>query len=61
MISQLYSAIYEWRSGTQEVTEFSANGYLDVYQGHTGTLINIRENHIAAFHSMMREIYKQAA
>jgi Domain of unknown function (DUF6532) len=58
---QLYAAIYEWRSGKYLVTEFSANSYLDVYMGHTDTLNHIREKNILAFHSMMTDIYTQAA
>ncbi|KAI9434267.1 hypothetical protein BJY52DRAFT_1231243 [Lactarius psammicola] len=40
----LYATIYEWHTGEQQVTEFSANVYLDVYHGNVNTLTHIREN-----------------
>ncbi|KAN0129043.1 hypothetical protein V8E53_013193 [Lactarius tabidus] len=56
----LYVTLYEWRHGDQQVREFSANAYLDVYLGHVNTLKHIRENHNGAFHLMMADIYAQA-
>ncbi|KAI9444384.1 hypothetical protein BJY52DRAFT_1194439 [Lactarius psammicola] len=56
----LYATIYEWRTGEQQVTEFSANAYLDVYHGNVNTLTHIRENREGAFHLMMADIYRQA-
>jgi hypothetical protein len=43
--AQLYASIYEWRLpvGDHEASEFSANAYLDVYNGHISTLNHIRE------------------
>jgi Domain of unknown function (DUF6532) len=58
---QLYVAIREWRTGTRLVAEFSASAYLDVYNGHVGTLENIRINGAAKYHTMMRDVYAQAA
>ncbi|KAI9438454.1 hypothetical protein BJY52DRAFT_1195946 [Lactarius psammicola] len=57
----LYATIYEWRTGEQQIAEFSANVYLDVYNGHINTLLQIRERHVGAFHSMMAEIYSQVS
>ncbi|KAF8261295.1 hypothetical protein EI94DRAFT_1810478 [Lactarius quietus] len=56
----LYAAIYEWRNGACQVTEFLANAYLDVYNGHINTLKHIQENREGAFHLMMADIYKKA-
>ncbi|KAF8262772.1 hypothetical protein EI94DRAFT_1742680, partial [Lactarius quietus] len=56
----LYAAIYEWRNGAHQVAEFSANAYLDVYNGHINTLKHIRENREGAFHLMMADIYEKA-
>ncbi|KAF8269739.1 hypothetical protein EI94DRAFT_1724597 [Lactarius quietus] len=56
----LYAALYEWRTGEQKVTEFSANAYMDVYNGHVNTLKYIRERREGAFHLMMADIYTQA-
>ncbi|KAN0126122.1 hypothetical protein V8E53_015374 [Lactarius tabidus] len=56
----LYAALYEWRTGVQQVAEFSANGYLDVYLGHVNTLKHIQEHRAGAFHFMMADIYTKA-
>jgi hypothetical protein len=40
--------------------EFSANGFLDVYEGHVNTLNHILEMRPDAFHIMMADIYSQA-
>ncbi|KAN0141246.1 hypothetical protein V8E53_001002 [Lactarius tabidus] len=56
----LYATLYEWHHGDQQVGEFSANAYLDVYLGHINTLKHIRENRNGAFHLMMADIYAQA-
>ncbi|KAI9433896.1 hypothetical protein H4582DRAFT_1788704, partial [Lactarius indigo] len=53
----LYATLYEWRTGEQQVTEFSANAYLDVYNGHVNTLNHIRKEREGAFHLMMADIY----
>jgi Domain of unknown function (DUF6532) len=58
---QLYATIYEWRTGEQQIAEFSANAYLDVYQGHMNTLKHIREKREGAFHIMMTDIYTKAS
>lgn len=57
----LYASIIEWRTGSQQVTEFSANTYFDVYQGHINTLRLIRDKRGNAFHRMMADIYSQAS
>jgi len=54
---QLYVAIYEWRTGTHQPAEFSANAFLDVYNGHMQTFAHISENRNRAFHRMMTDIY----
>ncbi|KAI9444390.1 hypothetical protein BJY52DRAFT_1194415 [Lactarius psammicola] len=56
----LYAALYEWRTGEHQVMEFSANSYLDVYQGHVNTLRLIQKKRGSAFRSMMANIYSQA-
>ncbi|KAF8256631.1 hypothetical protein EI94DRAFT_1710727 [Lactarius quietus] len=43
-VINLYATIYEWRTGEQQIAEFSANAYLDVYHGHINTLNHIRTN-----------------
>ena len=57
---KLYAALYEWRTGEQQTSEFSANAYLDVYLGHINTLKHIRDKRAGAFHLMMADIYAQA-
>jgi len=57
---QLYAALFEWRSGSQQVTEFSVNAFTDVYQGNLGTLEFIQVNRQGAFHVMMANIYSRA-
>jgi hypothetical protein len=60
LMYKLYAAIREWSTGEQQVTEFSANTCLDVYNGHVNTLKHIREMHKGGFHLMMANIYVQA-
>ena len=57
---KLYAALYEWRTGEQQVAEFSANTYLDVYNGHVNTLKHIQDHRAGAFHLMMVNIYTKA-
>ena len=57
---QLYAVLYEWRTGKQQVADFSANSYLDVYQGHVNSMKQIEVQRSAAFHSMMADIYSKA-
>ncbi|KAF8464506.1 hypothetical protein DFH94DRAFT_686605 [Russula ochroleuca] len=49
----LYAALYEWCTGVHITTGFTANAYLDVYQGH--------EQKPNAFKTMMANIYSQAS
>jgi Domain of unknown function (DUF6532) len=58
--SQLYAAIHEWQTGFHRSTEFSANQYLDVYNGHTRTLNHILDRRPGAYHVMMADIYSLA-
>jgi len=57
----LYAALYEWRSGEQNIVEFSTTSYLDVYNGHVNTLLLIQDKRNPAFHTMMADIYAQAS
>ena len=40
--------------------DFSANMFQDVYNGHIGTLMDIKKKNLAAFNSMLVDIYVQA-
>jgi hypothetical protein len=57
---QLYAALHEWRTGKKNTVEFSTTSYLDAYNGHVESLLNIRDNRNSAFHTMMADIYTQA-
>ncbi|KAH9034432.1 hypothetical protein EDB84DRAFT_1561445 [Lactarius hengduanensis] len=57
----LYATLYEWRGGAQQISEFSANAYLDVYLANVNTLKHILNNRERAFHIMMSDIYAQAS
>ncbi|KAF8257147.1 hypothetical protein EI94DRAFT_1709530 [Lactarius quietus] len=57
----LYATIYEWHTGEQQIAEFSANAYLDVYHGHINTLNHIQDKRPGAFHLMMADIYVKAS
>jgi len=57
---QLYAALHEWRSGVQQVAEFSATAYGDVYVGNIGTMESIQVKRQNAFHVMMADIYSRA-
>ncbi|KAI9437035.1 hypothetical protein H4582DRAFT_2078108 [Lactarius indigo] len=56
----LYATLYEWCTGEQQVTEFSANTYLDIYLGHVNTLNHISVNQEGVYHIMMVDIFAQA-
>jgi uncharacterized protein DUF6532 len=58
--NQLYAAIKEWKSGEHKAIEFSANAYLDVYNGNVETIKRMRMDHEDKFHLMMSDIYLQA-
>lgn len=58
---QLYAALHEWRTGTYQSVEFSANSYLDVYYGHINTFNHVLDERSASFHQMMANIYSQAS
>ena len=53
-------SLYEWRSGRHMPAEFSANLYLDVYDGHMNTLNFVLVRHPGAYHSLMADLYAQA-
>ncbi|KAF8465778.1 hypothetical protein DFH94DRAFT_698694 [Russula ochroleuca] len=57
----LYAALYEWRTGVHITAGFTANAYLDVYQGHVGTFNHIQEQKPNVFKMMMADIYSQAS
>ena len=58
---QLYAALHEWRTGIYQAVEFSANSYLDVYNGHINTFYHVLDERSAYFHHMMANIYSQAS
>ncbi|KAF8266681.1 hypothetical protein EI94DRAFT_1701562 [Lactarius quietus] len=60
VVTALYATLYEWRTREQNVAKFSANVYMDVYNGHVNTLKHIWERCEGAFHLMMADIYTQA-
>jgi hypothetical protein len=60
MLHQLFAAIKEWSTGTHKAMDFSANAFLDVYDGHVNTFKHIRNKRTEAFHIMMSDIYSQA-
>jgi hypothetical protein len=57
---QLFVSLYEWRTGKYRTHDFSANMFQDVYNGHIGTLMDIKKKNLAAFNSMLVDIYMQA-
>ncbi|KAH8979863.1 hypothetical protein EDB86DRAFT_2835669 [Lactarius hatsudake] len=57
----LYATLYEWRGGEQQITEFSANAYMDAYLANMNTLRHILNHRERAFHTMMSDIYTQAS
>ena len=57
---EMYAALHEWRTGTHKATNFSADAFLDVYQGHVNTFRFILEKRPLAFHAMMNDIHTQA-
>ena len=59
-LSQLYATIRKWCTETYHSINFSANRYLNVYQGHINTLTHIWECCNNAYHVMMSDIYYQA-
>ena len=46
--------------GKHQVLEFSANAYMDMYQGHVNMFKHILEHREHAFHIMMSDIYSRA-
>ena len=57
---QLYAAIREWRTGIHQPTDFSADTYMDVYDGHVNTLEHLCDERPRAYHVMMGELYDLA-
>jgi len=53
-------AIREWHTGVHKAIDFTTDKYLDGYNGHVGTLNNIRATRRGAFHAMMADLYKVA-
>ncbi|KAA1474228.1 hypothetical protein DENSPDRAFT_852144 [Dentipellis sp. KUC8613] len=53
----VYASIYEHRTGTHEKTDFSSNTFLDVYDGHIGTLAHMAATHGLSFHKLMSDLY----
>ena len=46
--------------GIYQPAEFSADAYLDVYDGHISTLNRIECKHPSTFHTMMADLYNIA-
>jgi hypothetical protein len=57
---ELYAALHEWGMGKHNSTEFSANTFLDMFEGHVNTFRFILKKHSVAFHVMMGDLYSQA-
>lgn len=57
----LYVAIREWRTGVHVPLVFSTEAYIDVYNGHIGTLEHLCTTRPGAFHAMMADVYNQAS
>ena len=53
-------SLYKWRGGKHVPAEFSANSYLDVYDGHVNTLNFVQMRHPGAYHSLMADLCAQA-
>jgi hypothetical protein len=56
----LYAALREWRTGTHQVTDFSADTYADAYKGHIGSLDYIEANRPNAYLITMTHLYTLA-
>jgi hypothetical protein len=59
-LPQLFAALREWRTGTYQAEDFSANLCLDAYIGHVGSLARIEKEHNNIYHRVMGEIYTDA-
>ncbi|KAG6843738.1 hypothetical protein H0H93_000258 [Arthromyces matolae] len=55
------SAIDDWKTGLQKISEFNAETYADVYRGHALFLKNIRDSEPNKFHRLMADIYLAAS
>ena len=60
MRSQLYAAIKDWHTGVLDPKKFTADVYLDVYNGNKFTLQTIKAQRPGAFHLMMADVYTLA-
>jgi hypothetical protein len=52
--------IYEWRHGQHQHADFSANSFIDVYQGHVQTLQHILDQREGAYYQLTETIYTLA-
>jgi len=50
---------YEWQTGQQQITDFTANSFVDVYASHTQTLQHILDGK-SDYHSMIAGIFAKA-
>ena len=57
---QLFAAIHEWRTGEHTSTDFSADTFMNVYDGHVLTLKTLRTQHPRGFHTLMADLYTLA-
>ena len=58
-VLQFYAALDEWSTGQQRALNFSAQAYVETYQGNVEMLVNIRNNRNLSFHRMMSDIYSK--
>ncbi|KAI0062767.1 hypothetical protein BV25DRAFT_1838212 [Artomyces pyxidatus] len=56
----IYAALYAHRTGERKDFDFSANTYIDVYNGHLLTLEHIKTSRPSAYDNMMAELYTSA-
>ena len=53
-------SLYEWHTGEHRSLDFSANMFIDVYNGHIATLKGAEGDNASGFHGMMADIYAKA-
>ncbi|KAH9083699.1 hypothetical protein EDB83DRAFT_2669654 [Lactarius deliciosus] len=56
-----YATLSEWGTGKRRQQDFTANIYLDAYNSHVNSLIDIEKNRKVFYHNMMAEIYQLAS
>lgn len=48
-------SLYEWHTGEHQSLDFSANMFVDVYNGHIATLKGAEGDNASGFHGMMAD------